>query len=281
MIEKAVTYKNTDKDFISSLKKLGLSENEINFILKKYKRKKFDSGGDGGGDGDGDGGGGSSSGNSDGEGDGNDDGGGAGNSNTEGESTGDANDQGGTAGPGTAGPGPGDTMGSSTAQDTESNQQAAASNVTADNISTQAQADQEDAETAAAAAAANAANQTGIMSTVMNTINNLMSTYAKYSTIGMIGQAIGNISRGVTSPDDYSQLSESVQSTTSAQSTGNGDGVKQYAPLYNTSTGDNTADSMRIRLENLLRPPQPTTYGLPSINPYSNYTLLDLKNLRR
>jgi hypothetical protein len=176
------------------------------------------------------------------------------------------------------GAGPGDTMGSSTAQDTESNQQAAASNVTADNVSTQAQADQEDAATAAAA---NAANQTGIMSNVMNVVNNLMSTYAKYSTIGMIGQAIGNIAKGVTSPDDYSQVDTSVQSTPSTPSTGNGEGIKQYAQLYNTSTGDNTADALRARLNALIQEPQPTVYGLPSINPYSNYTLLDLKNLRR
>ena len=48
MIEKAIAYKKTDKDFISSLKKLGLSKDEINFILKKHKRKKFEEGGDSG-----------------------------------------------------------------------------------------------------------------------------------------------------------------------------------------------------------------------------------------
>jgi hypothetical protein len=89
--------------------------------------------------------------------------------------------------------------------------------------------------------------------------------------------------RGIEQPNDYSQLTESVQSGPT-QSPSNGGGIntiQAYAPLYNTSTGDNTADAMRARLNALIQAPQPTVYGLPSINPYSNYTLLDLKNLRR
>ena len=105
---------------------------------------------------------------------------------------------------------------------------------------------------------------------------------------GLIGADIG---RGVTGPSDDTQEQSSVQNGPAQTTTGDSGSI--YAPLYNTSTGDNTADSMRIRLENLLKgppvakiptgemPQQPTTYGLPSINPYSNYTLLDLKNLRR
>jgi len=91
---------------------------------------------------------------------------------------------------------------------------------------------------------------------------------------GMIGS---NIGRGVTGPSDDTQESTSVQSGPAQDSSGGGiTTINQFAPLYNTSTGDNTVDAMRTRLENLLRPQQSVVRGIPSVSPYSNYTLLDL-----
>jgi hypothetical protein len=101
---------------------------------------------------------------------------------------------------------------------------------------------------------------------------------------GFVGGMIGsNIGRGVTGPSDDTQEQSSVQSGP-AQSVSDGGGgittINQFAPLYNTSTGDNTADSIRIRLENLLVQ-RPTSYGIPAASQLSNYNLLDLVNLRR
>ena len=186
---------------------------------------------------------------------------------------------GGEAGTGGVGPA-GDTMGSSTAQDTEANQQAAAQNVTADDVATAAQADQEDAATAAAANAAT--------SGIGNLARQAIQAYMTYSPIGMLSRAVsnvvGNISRGVTAPNDFSQATESVQSSAPSVSDGGGGitTIGQYAPLSNTSTGDNTADTMRTRLENLLKVPTSQTVFQPqNVNQLSNYTLADLINLRR
>jgi hypothetical protein len=114
--------------------------------------------------------------------------------------------------------------------------------------------------------------------------------------MGIVGGIVGsNIGRGVTGPSDDTQEQSSVQ--TSAPSAPDGGGgittINQFAPLYNTSTGDNTTDSIRTRLENLLKgppvlkiptgemPQQPTSYGIPAASQLSNYNLLDLVNLRR
>jgi hypothetical protein len=163
--------------------------------------------------------------------------------------------------------------GSSTAQDTEANQQAAAQNVTADDVATAAQAEQEDAATAAAANAATS----GVASLARQAIQ----AYMTYSPIGMLSRAVsnvvGNISRGVTGPSDDTQETESVQSSAPTSSNGGGiNTINQFAPLYNTSTGDNTADALRTRLNNLVQAQQPVIYGIPTVSPYSNYTLLDL-----
>jgi hypothetical protein len=107
------------------------------------------------------------------------------------------------------------------------------------------------------------------------------------SPIGMLSRAVsnvvGNISRGVTGPNDDTQETSSVQSST--QSPNNDGGITtlpSYAPLYNTNTGDNTSDAMRIRLENLLRvPTTKTVFQNPDINSLSNYTLADLTNFRK
>ena len=101
---------------------------------------------------------------------------------------------------------------------------------------------------------------------------------------GMIGGLMGSsIGRGVTGPSDDTQEQSSVQSGP-AQSVSDGGGgittINQFAPLYNTTTGDNTADAMRARL-NALLVQRPTSYGIPAANQLSNYNLLDLVNLRR
>lgn len=189
------------------------------------------------------------------------------------DGTGAGSGPGGEAGTGGVGPA-GDTMGSSTAADTEANQQAAAQNVTADDVSMSVQAAEEDAATAAAANAAT----TGIG----NLARQAIQAYMTYSPIGMLSRAVsnvvGNISRGVTGPSDDTQETESVQSSAPNTATSGGgiNTINQFAPLYNTSTGDNTADALRTRLNNLVQTQQPVIYGIPTVSPYSNYTLLDL-----
>ena len=151
--------------------------------------------------------------------------------------------------------------------------QAAAQSISADDVATAAQADMEDAATAAAANAATS----GVASLARQAIQ----AYMTYSPIGMLSKAVsnvvGNISRGVTGPSDDTQETESVQTSAPASSNGGGiNTVNQFAPLYNTSTGDNTADALRTRLSNLVQTQQPVIYGIPTVSPYSNYTLLDL-----
>ena len=234
-------------------------------------------GGDGGGDSGGDSGPGDSGpgGSDDGSGHG---GPGAGDSGPGGSDDGTGH---GGPGPGSAGESTGDAPGTQggTVGEAEAAAQADAQSITADNISTQAQADQEDAATAAAANAATS----GIGSLARQAIQ----AYMTYSPIGMLSRAVsnvvGNISRGVTGPSDDTQETESVQ--TSAPSSPDGGGITtlpSYAPLYNTSTGDNTADAIRTRLENLLKVPTSQTVFQPqNVNQLSNYTLADLINLRR
>ena len=103
-----------------------------------------------------------------------------------------------------------------------------------------------------------------------------------------IGSTIAsNMARGVVSPgyESFDQsYDQNVQTSPSNVSPGGGGGITTiptYAPLTNVSTGDNTTDSIRTRLENLLRAPtsQPV-FTNQNVNPLSNYTLLDLYNLR-
>jgi hypothetical protein len=216
------------------------------------------------GSGSGSGGDGGSSGGDGGQGDsgpgGSDDGSSSGVGSGEGESTGDANDQGGTEGPG---PGVGSEGGFGIGPDAATEAaQSEAQSISADNVSTQAQADQEDAATAAAAAEAD----TGVMSTVTNAVknaianavNNPMSTIAGLAfgpVAGLaakgIGMAVDAANRGVTGPSDDTQESTSVQSSTQSPSDGGGINTLQaYAPLYNSSgtSGDSTMDSYIRRL---------------------------------
>jgi hypothetical protein len=186
----------------------------------------------------------------------------------EGESTGDANDQGGTEGPGgSQGESTGDAPG--TQGGTVSEAQAAAESVSADNVSTQAQADQEDAATAAAA-------NTGVMGSlsnavqnaIANAVNNPMSTIAGLAFGPVAGLAARGISaavdaanRGVTGPSDDTQESTSVQSGPS-QSLGGDGGITtlpQYAPLVNQTTGDLLLDSLIARYRANL---PPSSFGI-------------------
>jgi hypothetical protein len=165
------------------------------------------SGGDGGGDGGSSGG---DSGGDSGPGDsgpgGSDDGTGHGGPGPGDSGPGGSDDGTGHGGPG---PGPGDTgsvgpsnegfgIGPDAATDAA---QSAAQSISADNISTQAQADQEDAATAAAANAATS----GVASLARQAIQ----AYMTYSPVGMLSRAVsnvvGNISRGVTGPSDDTQ----------------------------------------------------------------------------
>jgi hypothetical protein len=134
--------------------------------------------------------------------------------------------------------------------------QEAAQSVTADDVSTQAQADQEDAATAAAAAAA----ETGIMSTVTNAIRNAINNPVQTAigfargplaaaAFGFARDAISAANRGVTGPSDDTQESTSVQSGPSQSPSGGGiSTIADYAPLYNPDTGNPTMDAYMRRL---------------------------------
>jgi hypothetical protein len=245
------------------------------------------SGGGSGGDGGGDGG---SSGGDSGPG-GSDDGSGHGGPGDSGP--GDSGPGGSDDGTGHGGPGPGPGgaeggFGIGPDAATEAAQSAAQS-ISADNVSTQAQADQEDAATAAAAAAAEESGISKAMTAVKNYAMNptTIGRAIGMATFGIPGAVVGsmigsNIGRGVTGPSDDTQEQSSVQSGPAQDSGGGGiTTINQFAPLYNTSTGDNTADAMRLRL-NALLDVKPTVYGIPSaVNKLSNYTLFDLTNLRK
>jgi hypothetical protein len=204
------------------------------------------SGGGSGGDG------GSSGGDSGGPGDsgpgGSDDGTGHG-----GPGQGDSGPGGSDDGTGHGGPGPGPGGAESGFGIGPDAAQEAAQSVTADDVSTQAQADQEDAATAAAA-------NTGVMGALSNVVQNAIANPVQ-TAIGMMNPVAGlafglakdaysNYSRGVTAPDDFSQLDTSVQSGPS-QSPSDGGGIgtiQAYAPTYNPDTGNPTMDAYMRRL---------------------------------
>ena len=296
MIEKAIAYKKTNKDFISTLKKLGLSEDEINFILKKSKRKKFDSGGDGGGDGGGSSGGDGSSGDGDGSSSGDGDSSGEGDSGPGGSD--DGSGHGGPGGPGDSGPGgsddgtghggpgPGADDGGYGGFGIGPNAEAEAA---ASNAAAAAAAAEEEAEVdMSMPAMQTVAEKAQAIAMSQMTPASLAGRALGMAVAGPIGGMIGgimgsNIGRGVTGPSDDTQEQSSVQSGP-AQSVSDGGGgittINQFAPLYNTTTGDNTADAMRLRL-NALLVQRPTSYGIPAASQLSNYNLLDLVNFRK
>jgi hypothetical protein len=119
---------------------------------------------------------------------------------------------------------------------------------------------------------------------LMGLASKAMKAYTTYSPTAIaaraIADAISAANRGVTAPDDYSQVTESVQTSTPGPNNSGGiTTIQQYAPLTNTSSGDNTGDALVSRLNAALKT-QPIITGIPSVSPYSNYTLLDLYNNR-
>jgi hypothetical protein len=144
-----------------------------------------------------------------------------------------------------------------------------------------------------AAATAAAAEESGLSKAMEAVKSYAMNPTTIGRTLGMaalgipgaiVGSMIGsNIGRGVTGPSDDTQEQSSVQSGPAQDSSGGGiTTIQSYAPLYNTTIGDNTSDAMRIRLENLLQvPTTKTVFQNPDINSLSNYTLDDLTNFRR
>jgi len=243
MIDKNIKY--NDKDFLNHLKGLGLSQKEIENILGETKRKKFDDGGDGGSGGDGSSGDGSS-----GDGDSSGDSSGDGDSSGEGDSGPGGSDDG--TGHGGPGPGPGGAEGGFGIGPDAATEaaQSAAQSISADDVSAQAQADQEDAATAAAAAA-----NTGIASTLGNMARAAFNAYSRFSPTGIainaISTAIGNAQRGVTGPSDDTQEQSSVQSSAPSTPDGGG-GITTVVPdryeLYNNiTTGDPVMDALIAR----------------------------------
>ena len=162
-------------------------------------------------------------------------------------------------GHGGPGPGPGGAeggfgIGPDAAQEAA---QSEAQSISADNVSTQAQADQEDAATAAAA-------NTGVMGALSNAVQNAIANARANPVSTAIGMAFGPVAglaargisaavdaanRGVTGPSDDTQESSSVQSGPSQSSGGDGGitTLPQYAPLYNQATGDPLLDSLIAR----------------------------------
>jgi len=158
--------------------------------------------------------------------------------------------------------------------------QSEAQSISADNVSTQAQADAEDAATAAAAAA-----NTGISGLANRAIAHAMANpistaigMAFGPVAGMVASAIGNAMGNTNTNTD---TNTDTNTNTDTDTSGGGDGILNiYAPLTNPTTGDNTVDAMRTRL-NALLVQRPTSYGIPAVSQLSNYNLLDLVNLRR
>jgi hypothetical protein len=174
-------------------------------------------------------------------------------------------------GHGGPGPGPGGAeggfgIGPDAAQEAA---QSEAQSISADNVSTQAQADQEDAATAAAA-------NTGVMGALSNAVQNAIQNAINNPVSTAIGMAFGPVAglaargiasavdaanRGVTGPSDDTQESTSVQSGPS-QSLGGDGGITtlpEYAPLVNQTTGDPLLDSLIARYRANL---PPSSFGI-------------------
>ena len=239
MIDKSVNY--NDKDFSKNLKGLGLSKEEIKYILGETKRKKFD---DGGSSGDGSSGDGSSGdGDSSSAGDsgpgGSDDGSGHG-----GPGGSDSGPGGSDDGTGHGGPGPGDT--GSVGPSTEGF-----------GIGPDAAAEAEASNAAnAATTGVVGAVTNAVQAAIANAVNNPVATaigIAMGPVAGMaargIAAAVDAANRGVTAPDDFSQAQTSVQSNTQSPTNSGGiSTIADYAPTYNPDTGNPTMDAYMRRL---------------------------------
>jgi len=241
MIDKRASY--SDKNFAKHLKGLGLSEEEIKYILNETKRKKFEGGGDGGG---GDGG---SSGGDGSSGDGSSGDSGDGTGDGEGSSSGSGG-VGGSDAAGDAGESTGDSAGVGGSGDSTSG--------------TGVGSGPGGEEGTGGVSAANAADaESGVMSTIGSLARTAMQTAINNpiaTAIGMvspvagmaaraISAAVDAANRGVTAPNDHSQATTSVQSNTQSPSTGGGIAtIQQYAPTYNPDTGNPTMDAYMRQL---------------------------------
>jgi hypothetical protein len=114
---------------------------------------------------------------------------------------------------------------------------------------------EETAEETAVEAAVTAV-QTAIQNQVQKAIDNPVQTALSIANpaLGLAysfaKDAYSNYSKGVTAPDDFSQLDTSVQSGPSQSPSGGGGltTIPQYAPLYNPDTGNPTMDAYIRRL---------------------------------
>ena len=140
-------------------------------------------------------------------------------------------------------------------------------------------------EEKAMAQARNTFSPAGIFGGLLGTLTGAPFGFAIGSKIA------SDMARGVVSPgmeqfdQDYAKmdLTTDVRNIGPETSTPGGGGITtipNYAPLTNVSTGDNTQDAIRIRLENLLKPSTPPVISLPNVNSLSGYTLADLIRLR-
>lgn len=177
-----------------------------------------------------------------------------------GNATGDSAGVGGSGGPGAgpgggAGSGPGGESGTG-GVDSAADAAANAASDAANAVGTIGQ------EAAAAAGIGPAAP--GIMDSIaamgrqaiQNAINNPVATaigvvagpVAGLAARG-IGMAVDAANRGVTAPNDFSQVTESVQtSAPSPSNTGGISTIQAYAPLYNPDTGNPTMDAYMRQL---------------------------------
>jgi hypothetical protein len=119
---------------------------------------------------------------------------------------------------------------------------------------------------------------------IADAIANPISTAIGLAFGPVAGLAARGISNAMSNNTGVTSTTNTDTDTDTDTDTSSGGGgittIDQFAPLYNPTTGDNTADSIRIRLNALLAQ-RPTSYGIPAASQLSNYNLLDLVNLRR
>ena len=102
-------------------------------------------------------------------------------------------------------------------------------------------------EEKAMAQARNTFSAAGILGGLLGMMSGLPGGFGLGSKIG------SNIGRGVTAPDDFSQLDTSVQIGPAQGQVGGGGILNIYAPLTNKTTGDNTRDALLARYMAYLR----------------------------
>jgi len=182
---------------------------------------------------------------------GSDDGSSSGVGSGEGESTGDANDQGGTEGPG-PGSGVDDGGYSGFGIGPNAEAEAAASNAAAAaqaNALAQTLEDQANREQNPATARLSPLGVTAYNMSLTNPEKSFAEKAMGFVTSPFstaLATAYDSYARGATGPSDDTQEQSSVQTSTPSAPDGGGGitTIQSYAPLYNTSTGSNTADAL-------------------------------------